>query len=308
MTTNPSPLVTVGVPVYNSERFLAHSLDSLLGQTYGDFILIISDNASTDGTAEICRRYVESDPRVRYYRNPMNIGNPGNFNRVCELTTTPYLKWSTADDYWAPTFLAKALEVMERDPSVVLCYPQAVFVDANGENPQNYDDVLNVVQDDPADRFRKLIVTILRVHQHLGLVRMSALRRTHLLGTHVSSDINLLAELALYGKFHELPERLFFRRFHKDSGSWRRGEPGLDSAAHDARTYYASGASGRVRYPKLRAYRWFFAAVETSPLPLASKLNLYWFLLRRMKWDGEALRTELQQAYQRPAGSGAKPR
>ena len=140
MNATTSPKVTIGLPVYNSERYLSESLDSLLGQTYRDFILIINDNASTDGTAEICQRYVEADPRIRYFRNDINIGNPRNFNRVFELTTTPYLKWSTADDYWAPTFLEKAIKVMEQDPTIVLCYPQAILVDANGENPQNYDD------------------------------------------------------------------------------------------------------------------------------------------------------------------------
>jgi glycosyltransferase involved in cell wall biosynthesis len=287
MTTGSSPIVTIGLPVYNSERYLAESLDSLLGQTYRDFILIISDNASTDGTADICQRYAKADPRVRYYRNDVNIGNPRNFNRVFELTTTPYLKWSTADDFWAPTFLEKALEVMERDPSVALCYPQAVLVDASGGNPQNYDDVLNLVQDDPADRFTALLETIKLSHQHLGVIRMSALRRTHLLGTHVASDINLLAELTLYGKFVELPERLFFRRFHKDSGSWKRNDP-----AHEARTYHASSAA-RVRFPKWRAHLRFIGAVKSSPLPLKAKLRLYRFLLRRMRWDRQTLRSEL---------------
>src|SRR5262249_55497527 len=122
------PLVTVGLPVYNSECYLEHSLKSLLAQTYYDFELIISDNASTDGTADICKRYAKHDSRIRYYRNETNIGLPSNFNRVFELTTTPYLKWSTADDYWAPTFLERALEIMERDPSIALCYPQAVLV------------------------------------------------------------------------------------------------------------------------------------------------------------------------------------
>ncbi|MGH7626187.1 MAG: glycosyltransferase family 2 protein, partial [Gemmatimonadaceae bacterium] len=100
-----SPLVTIGLPVYNSERFLEQSLQSLLAQTWSDFVLIISDNASTDGTAELCTRYAQADARIRYYRNETNIGNPRNFNRVFALTATPYLKWSTSDDYWAPTFL-----------------------------------------------------------------------------------------------------------------------------------------------------------------------------------------------------------
>ena len=288
MADHSTPRVTVGLPVYNSERYLATSLDSLLSQTYRDFVLIISDNASTDGTAEICERYAKLDSRVQYFRNEVNIGNPRNFNRVLELTQTPYLKWATADDFWAPVFLERAMDVMENQPTVALCYPQAVLVDASGGSPQNYDDVLHLVQDDPAERFLALINNIKLSHQLLGVIRMSSLRQTHLQGTHVASDINLLAELTLYGKFVELPERLFFRRFHQDSCSWKRGD-----ANHEAKRYHAIGMPGRVKFPKWRSHLRFIAAVRSSPLPLGSKMRLYRTLLRRISWDRQALGGEL---------------
>lgn len=282
-----SPLVTIGLPVYNSERYVKQSLDSLLAQTYTDFALVISDNASTDGTADICKQYAARDSRVKYFRNEVNIGNPRNFNRVAELTTTPYLKWSTADDFWAPTFVERALEIMERDSSIALCYPQAALVDADGGNPTNYDDVLHLVQDDPVDRFLTLITRIKLAHQHLGLIRMSYLRQTHLLGAYVGSDINLLAELTLYGKFYELPQRLFFRRFHKDSGSWKRGD-----AKHEARRYHAAGMR-KATFRTWRSHMRFFSAVSASPLPLRSKMRLYPLLMRRMIWSRRDLANEL---------------
>lgn len=290
MTSPSPPIVTIGLPVYNSERYLSVSLDSLLAQTYRNFVLIINDNASTDGTAAICQRYVKSDPRVQYFRNDVNIGNPRNFNRVSERVTTPFLKWATADDFWAPTFLERAMEVMERDPSVALCYPQAVLVDADGKNPQNYEDVLNLVQDDPAERFTYLVDRIKLAHQHLGVIRMSCLRQTHLLGGHVGSDVNLLAELALYGKFVELSEPLFFRRFHKDSGSWKRGD-----AAHEARRYHAAGKP-RMRFQRWRIHLRHLASVHASTLPLASKVRLYRFLVKHMNWDRRTLGSELAHA------------
>jgi glycosyltransferase involved in cell wall biosynthesis len=284
-----SPLITIGLPVYNSERYLRQSLDSLLAQTYSDFVLVISDNASTDGTAQICQDYAAADPRIEYSRNETNIGNPRNFNKVFEMTKTRYLKWSTADDYWGSSFLERALEVMESDPTIALCYPQAVIVDADGGSPTNYDDVLHLVQEDPADRFLSLISSIKLAHQHLGLIRMSHLRQTHLLGTHVASDINLLAELTLYGKFFELPHRSFFRRFHKDSGSWKR-----DDANHQAKRYHAAGA-GPERLKTWRFDLSFFGAVNGSPLPKASKMRLYRYLLRRMIWHRDSLVSELVQ-------------
>ena len=282
-----SLLVTIGLPVYNSERYLERSLDSLLAQTYSAFVLIISDNASTDRTALICKKYADADSRVKYFRNESNIGNPRNFNRVAELTTTRYLKWSTADDFWDPNFLMCAVRVMELDPTLALCYPQAVLVDAEGGNPQDYDDALHLVQDDPADRFLTLIKSIKLAHQHLGLIRVSHLRKTHLLGSHIASDINLLAELTLYGKFFELPQRLFFRRLHKDSGSWKRGD-----ADHEARRYHAARARQRG-FNKWRRYAGFFSAVSRSPLALKSKLRICRYLLRRMVWDRHDLVTEL---------------
>jgi glycosyltransferase involved in cell wall biosynthesis len=286
-----SPLVTIGLPCYNSERYIRQSIDSLLAQTYSNFVLVISDNASIDSTGEICGQYAASDSRVKYFRNDVNIGNPRNFNRVFELTSTKYLKWSTADDFWEATFLERALEVMERDPTIALCYPKAVLVDADGGNPKNYDDVLHLMQEDPADRFLTLINGIKLAHQHLGLIRMSCLRPTHLLGTMVGSDINLLAELTLYGKFFELPHRLFFRRFHKNSGSWKRGDPTRDPQ-HDARLYHAAGAR-RATLTKWRSHLRFFSAVGSSPLPLRSKIRIYRHLTQRMIWDRHDLAWEL---------------
>jgi glycosyltransferase involved in cell wall biosynthesis len=282
-----SPLVTIGLPVFNSARYLRQSLDSLLAQTYTDFVLVISDNASTDETPLICKTYAATDSRIKYSRNPTNIGNPRNFNRVFELTTTRYLKWSTGDDFWERSFLGRALEVMEHDPTVALCYPQTWLVDAEGSNPTPYEDQLHLVQDDPVDRFLALLERIRLAHQHLGLIRTSCLRQTHLLGDYIASDINLLAELTLYGKFYELPERLFFRRFHETSGSWKRDDP-----QHDAKYYYGGGSSRRS-LARWRGHLAFFAAVGDSPLAARSNLAIYQRLVRRMIWNRRVLLTEL---------------
>jgi glycosyltransferase involved in cell wall biosynthesis len=283
-----SPLVTIGLPVYNSERFLRQSIDSLLAQTFRDFVLVINDNASTDSTAAICQEYAAADSRVKYHRNVVNIGNPRNFNRVFELTTTPYLKWSTSDDWWKPEFLDRAMEVMEREPDVALCYPKACLVDADGGNVRPYDDVLHLVQDDPAERFLALVGSIKLVHQHLGVIRASCLRRTQLLGVHLGSDFNLLAELSLYGKFYELPgEPLFYRRFHDKSGSWKRADP-----KHAAKHYHGAGKDRRrTKWP---GHVGLLKAVGRAPIPLGSKARLYPYLLRRMVWDRAELWAELR--------------
>lgn len=296
-----SPLVTIGLPTFNSARYLPQSLESLLGQTYQNFVLIISDNASEDGTEEICRDFASRDPRIRYHRNPVNIGNPGNFNQIARMTGTAYLKWATADDFWAPTFIERALTVMEADPTIVVCYPQAYIVDAEGKNPVPYDDVLHLMQEDPVERYVQLLSKIKLAHQHLGLLRMEALRRTHLLGKHVGSDINLLAELSLFGKFYELPERLFSRRMHPESGSWKRTD-----VDHQARRYLAADAHG-FAWKKWPASRDFFIAVSTAPLPTAAKLKLYRFLIRRVYWQRRELWEELVESVHRGVTSESIP-
>ncbi len=283
-----APLVTIGLPVFNSERYIRNSLDSLLRQTYSDFVLVISDNASTDATPSICDEYVRRDRRVRYCRNATNIGNPGNFNRVFQLTETPYLKWSTADDWWEPTFLERAVEILERNPDVVLCYPQAETVDMEHGERSVYHDVLHLVQEDPVERFIALLDRIGLAHQHLGLIRTHALRQTHLLGSFVGSDINLLAELSLYGKFYELPELLFHRRFHKTSGSWKRGD-----TKHEAAYYLAAGANPR-QLRHVKSHLAFVRAVLSAPLSLGARMRALGYLARRGYWERSLLLSELR--------------
>ena len=163
------------------------------------------------------------------------------------------------------------------------------MLDADGCNPTPYEDDLDLPQEDPAERFLSLLRRIKLAHQHLGVIRSSFLRQTHLLGTYVASDITLLAELTLYGSFYELPERLFFRRLHPTSGSWRRSD-----ASHQAKYYHGV----RPKQAKLTAWRghWGrFSAVRASPLPAASKVKLYRSLSKLMFWDRQRLLTELAQ-------------
>ncbi|MGH8509329.1 MAG: glycosyltransferase family 2 protein [Gammaproteobacteria bacterium] len=287
MSTDTPPL-TIGLPVYNSERYLACSLDSLLNQTYGDFRLIISDNASTDGTPDICKDYASRDKRIAYHRNPVNIGLSPNFNRVFALSESKYFQWATSDDYWAPTMLERAIEIMNSDTRIALCYPKTTLVDAEGGNPELYEDGLHLVGDDPRQRFMQLLERIRLSHQHLGVSRASMLKRTHMLKEHPGSDINLLAELTLYGKFYELPERLFFRRFHKDSSSWARQD-----VEHQARRYH-SASSSRIVLNRWRQYCAFFQAVHCAPIKLGDRLSLYRYFCRRMRWDRFHLAKELR--------------
>ena len=280
------PLVTIGLPCYNSERYIAQAIESLLAQTFTDFKIIISDNASTDSTAAICQRYAAADARVYSTRNAVNIGLTRNFNRVFDLSNSKYFKWATADDFSGPQMLADAVAILESDPSVALCYPRTVLVDAEGQETNRYVDKLNLMQDSPVERFVTLVSEIALVNHHLGLLRADAIRRTRLWGKHVGADIGFLAELSLYGKFCEIPKFQFFRRFHQDSSSFARG-----NTAHEARRYHAP--RNRIPFNTWRFHCTYSRAVLRSPLAFSDKAKLGRLLIRKLYWDSRPLGQEL---------------
>ena len=127
------PTVSIGLPVYNGENFLADALESLIGQTYGDFEIIVSDNASTDATEEIVRRYMADDERIRYYRNDHNLGANPNYNRTFALARGEYFRWHAHDDRCDAKYLELCIDLLERDPSVSLVHCKTAYIDRNGD-------------------------------------------------------------------------------------------------------------------------------------------------------------------------------
>lgn len=124
-TTPPetrSPKVSIGMPVYNEELFIRKALDSLLAQTYGDFEIIISDNASTDATAEICKEYLQRDRRIRYIRQSQNLGGYHNFLFAFKEARGEYFMWAAADDLWDQNCLMKWASVLSTHDDVGLVF------------------------------------------------------------------------------------------------------------------------------------------------------------------------------------------
>jgi len=281
--------VTIGVPVYNGERFLAECLDSLLSQTYRDFVLLISDNASTDSTEEICQRYVKANSRVRYHRNETNIGLYGNFNLLLRMVRTRYVKLASADDYWAPTMLGDAVETMENDPSLVLCYPKAVLVDQDDREIRRYENPLQLMDNDPVVRFKSVLTEIGLVNQLMGVIRIDAVRSAFPLMSQPGADRVFVAELSLYGKIMEIPEYQYFRRFHEKSSSWDRS-----SEAHQVETVLGQGAH-RTRLATWKYHGGLVRRLLHSPLCYGPKLKLFLFLGRRIAWDRYLLLSECWQ-------------
>ncbi|HWM05002.1 MAG TPA: glycosyltransferase family 2 protein, partial [Actinophytocola sp.] len=126
------PRLSIGLPVYNGEEYLAESLDALLGQSYEDFELIITDNASIDGTEAICRRYVWQDSRVRYERLPKNIGAANNHNYVFSLTRGELFKWASHDDLYGRDLLRRCVDALDAHPEMILAHAWSAFIDGDG--------------------------------------------------------------------------------------------------------------------------------------------------------------------------------
>jgi glycosyltransferase involved in cell wall biosynthesis len=204
--------LTIGVPVYNGERFLAQSLDALLAQDFGDFRLIISDNASTDSTPEIAEEYARLDPRVEVVHQPTNVGGAANFSLLVGLADTPYFKWASADDICTPTFVSRCVRELEQHPDAVLAYTRTLIIDEAGQELLEYDDRLATLEPDPAARLLDYVRMRGLSNAAQGVIRTDALRRTSLIQPKVSSDLTLLAELLLEGGFVLVADRLFQRR------------------------------------------------------------------------------------------------
>jgi glycosyltransferase involved in cell wall biosynthesis len=285
-------LVTIGVPVYNGDRHISSCLDSLLAQTHREFVLLVADNASTDRTAEICMQYAAKDSRVKYHRHPSNIGMYGNFNFLLRSVQTPYLKLANADDFWAPEMVADALEVMERDRSVELCYPMMTLVAEDGSETELYPRRLHVMDRDPVVRFRRVLAEIGLVSQLMGVVRTSTVQRMQRLTNHPVSDRMFVAEIALYGAIFQTGEFQYFRRFHPGSSSFDRS-----SEQHQLERVFEQGVK-RLRYMAWKYHLGLLRRVARSPLQVKDKLRLALFLGRNMVWDRDALISDLVEGLQ----------
>ena len=123
--------VSIGLPVYNGEKYLSNALNSLLNQTFQDFEIIISDNASTDKTPVICKEFFQRDSRVKYIRHEKNFGATRNFIFTLSKAKTPYFMWAAADDYWDPQFLEKNLKILDMNENIIGSISNVEFVGKN---------------------------------------------------------------------------------------------------------------------------------------------------------------------------------
>ena len=278
-TRSGRPTVSFGVPVYNGESQLDAALESLRAQTFEDFEIIVSDNASTDGTEEICRRHARLDPRVRYVRNPRNVGVARNFNNLFRLATGHYFKWAPHDDVLAPEFLARCVDALESDPTLAIAVPQPQLIDEDGNRDDfaqrhreslterglrhiAFDEPRHLGDARPSKRFSDIVLHKVWFYELFGLIRSDLLERTGLLRLFFGSCQVLLAELVLLGPVRHVPGELVFMRYPTFK---------ILDAKRDMALKMDPEWSGRIFFPEAQIITEWLRVVRHSDLGPAEK-------------------------------------
>lgn len=279
------PEASVGMPVYNGERHLREAVTSILGQTFSDLELIISDNASTDGTAAICEELANGDPRIRYIRQSRNIGAVRNFDYVAAVAKGRYLKWAAANDVCHPSLLESCIDVLRREQDVALCYGRTCLIDGLGKEIEQYPYDLALDQVRPSERFIELRSRMNLNNAQHGVIRMDALRQTRQQRLYRDGDLIFMAELSLYGKFRRLPQVLFYRRMDEGAASRFLSEKELQ--------FFLNPSAKRSRFNAWRRNLDCAWSVMRSPIPIGEKKAAMAFVARSAFWDRKDLWNDL---------------
>lgn len=265
MPSERIPKLSVAMPVRNGQNYLRAAFESLLGQTFADFELIVSDNASTDGTEAIVRDFASRDPRIAYHRHEQNLGAAGNFNFGFERSRGRLFKWAAHDDVCEPEFLRRTIELLERSPDAVIAHSYTHEIDHAGRVIGKYDDQLALIADRPSARLGASF-NIAYPSPVWGVMRREAVAKTRLMGSYLGSDWNFLGEMLLLGRLVIVPEYLFSVRNHEAGFSF-----GLQKQSKQARL---SWFDPNRKHPILSAFtsaRCFAAAAMHHPLPASER-------------------------------------
>lgn len=215
MTIQNQSLVSIGLPVYNEVKWIRRALDSWLAQDYSNFELIVADNASTDGTAEICREYSGRDARIRLIENPHNIGTIRNHKLVFELSRGKYFIWAGGHDHAHPAFIGKTISVLNDDDTVAMCAVRSEFRDENDMCWRTTSGGLDLRGLPPQERFKNLIAHATTgggtANIFYALYRRDILSSILDFKKTIGADVILLSQIALLGDVVQLDDILYYR-------------------------------------------------------------------------------------------------
>ena len=263
-------LVTIAIPVYNGERYLADAIASAQAQTHNRLEILIADNASTDRTREIAESAARDYDRVRVIGADENRGAAWNYNRLVDEAHGQYFQWLAHDDLITPEAIELCLDAMVNRPEVALAHPESSIIDEHGNFVRDHNEFLDLDLADPVRRATRLLLNVRMCHAVFGLYNTSILRDTKLIQVFDSSDYTLLVEIALRGRIVQVDGRHFLRRRHAgDSRSANR-------TAADLAAWFGRSDSRRIhlggRSPELvRSFS--RAAIDWADSPLSTALS-----------------------------------
>ena len=282
-----NPRVTIGMPVYNGAQTIAQSLDSLLEQSFGDFELVISDNASTDDSVHIIKSYCQQDTRIRLIEQSCNIGANGNFSAVVDAARGEYFKWSTCSDLCSPDFLTHCVTFLDAHPDVVLAAPSTLLFETHPDESQLYTQDFAVLNESPGRRFQQLIETIKLNNAMNGLIRLKALRtRRPVIDHYMQADIVMMSCLCLQGKLAQVPDAVFLRRMDPRTATI------LMTKEDDLRHHYPS-PDMRALLPAWQLFLGWLRAVHQTPVAAADKRQAYCYIAKMCFWERRRLLSDI---------------
>lgn len=266
------PRVVVGVPVYNGENFLDEALTAVRNQTLSEIAVVISDNASTDGSAEIAKHHMAEDERLSVVQQPTNVGAAPNYNAAyAAAPPSDYFCWLAHDDVPMADYLASCVAALDADPGAVLAFGGTARIDTDGRQVSHAAPRPALGSPEPAVRFADVIDPHHTNHPVFGVIRRTALDRTGLHGSYTGSDRALVAELAMLGRFIELPETLFAVREHPG----RSVRAKTSTKRHTREAWFDASRAGRIVFPRWRRVRDYIGAVANAPLSSAERRRSY---------------------------------
>jgi glycosyltransferase involved in cell wall biosynthesis len=285
------PKISVGIPAYNSAAHIGLTIEGLLSQTYGDFELIVSDNASTDATRDIVGEYMRKDPRIRYERHSVNVGANPNYSYLVHRANGEFFKWSSSSDWCAPTFLESCLSELTANPDSVLAVPRTCLFQDSPKSAEAYDHDISLLDDSPSARLRALNETIRLNNAVNGLIRASALRSTRLVPRYIGADVVFMEHLALLGKFRLIDQRLFYRRMDRATATALQDDKG--KLTH----HYPKHSLGMLLQGSKKQIGRLRVALR-APLSLGERMRVIALVAKMIYWERAFLNEDARDIWQ----------
>jgi glycosyltransferase involved in cell wall biosynthesis len=284
-----NPDVSVGMPVYNAAAWLEASIRCILEQSFANLELILSDNASTDASPEICARFASADSRVRFVRQPRNVGANQNYLFVQQQARGKYFKWASSNDLCEPAFLQRCIAALEQEPDAVLAAPAAAIFQDTPSDAQPYEQDLRVTADSATERLRQYFAIPGLNNAINGVFRLAPLQACLPLGVFNGADIVLMAELAVRGKMLMVPERLFLRRVSPAAATSYRSK-------REAELHLAPESKRPLRWQNWTYHARLVRGVARAARPGREWLRCVEYAMRAGVWSRKDLLADVRQA------------